>query len=71
MKFPVFHALEQRRRCEMGSETKERIAPEKAIALLKADGIEVNNEQAKIILDFLYEMAEIVVDTYFKQQEDP
>lgn len=42
----------------------DRIPPEKAIQLLKNDGIEVDVEQAKIILDFLYEMAEIVVDQY-------
>lgn len=47
-------------KCEMF----DRISPEKAMQLLKDDGIEVNAEQTKIILDFLYEMAEIVVDQY-------
>ena len=37
--------------------------------LLKKDGIDVDIEQAKIILDFLYEMAEIVVDTYLDKQK--
>jgi biotin operon repressor len=45
----------------------DRIPPEKAVQLLKDDGIEVDVEQAKIILDFLYEMAEIVVDQYLNQ----
>jgi hypothetical protein len=48
----------------MEFDVMERIAPEKAMQLLLDDGIEVDVEQAKIILDFLYEMAEIVVDQY-------
>lgn len=46
-----------------GSEVK-RISPEKAIETLKEDGIEVTTSEAKVILDFLYEMAEIVVEQY-------
>jgi hypothetical protein len=42
----------------------KRIPPEKAIALLKEDGIEVTAEQVKVILDFMYEIADIVVDQY-------
>jgi len=42
----------------------ERIPPDKAVELLKKDGIEVTEEQAKIILFFLYEMADIVIDQY-------
>lgn len=43
---------------------EERISPEKAIEILKKDGLEVTPEQAKLILEFLYEIAEIVVDQY-------
>ena len=39
-----------------------KISPERTIKLLKEDGIDVTIEQAKVILDFMYEMAEIVVD---------
>jgi hypothetical protein len=53
----------------MKCEISDRIPPEKAVQLLKDDGIEVDVEQAKIILNFLYEMAEIVVDQYLNQQE--
>lgn len=42
----------------------EKIPPERAVALLRKDGIEVTEEQAKVILEFLYEMASIVVDQY-------
>ena len=52
-----------------GKET-ERITPERAMALLKEDGIDVDIEQAEMILGFLYEMAEIVVDTYLSQQKN-
>lgn len=48
----------------MGNCEIERLPPEKAVELLKKDGIEVTEEQAKIILIFLYEMADIVIDQY-------
>ena len=44
----------------------ERISPERAIEILKKDGLEVTLEQAKLILEFLYQMADIVVDQYIK-----
>ena len=37
--------------------------------LLRKDGIDVDADQAKIILDFFYEIAEIVVDTYLDEQK--
>lgn len=43
-----------------------RISPEKAIEILKTDGLEVTSDEAKLILEFLYQMAEIVVDQYLK-----
>lgn len=52
------------RRCVMGVSVAERMPLEKAVALLKEDGIEVTGEQAKVILEFLYEMAEIAVEQY-------
>jgi hypothetical protein len=42
----------------------DRIPPEKAVLLLEEDGIEVTVDQAKIILDFMYVMAAIVVEQY-------
>ena len=53
----------------MREEEIGRITPQKAMELLKKNGIDVDVEQAKIVLDFLYEIAEIVVDTYFDQQK--
>jgi hypothetical protein len=50
-------------------EPAERIPTERAMQLLKDDGILVNEDQAKIILDFLYEMSEIVVDQYLNQKD--
>jgi hypothetical protein len=46
----------------------EKISLEKAMELLRKDGIEVTMEQAKIILVFLSEIAEIVVDEYLSRQ---
>jgi len=48
----------------MEIEGRHRISPERAVRLLKEDGIEVTIEQAKVILDFMYEMAEIVVEQF-------
>ena len=45
----------------------ERIPPDKAVEFLKKDGIEVTEEQAKVILEFLYEIASIVVDQYLSK----
>lgn len=42
----------------------DNIRPEKAKELLLEDGIDVTIDEAKIILDFLYLMSEIVVDQY-------
>jgi hypothetical protein len=47
----------------------DRITPHKAMELLSKDGIDVDAEQAKIIVAFLYEIAEIVVNTYLDEQK--
>jgi len=47
----------------------ERISPEKAIEILKKDGLEVTLEQAKLILEFLYQMADVVVDQYLEKSK--
>ncbi|TRX30891.1 DUF2624 family protein [Flavobacterium sp. ZT3R18] len=54
----------------MGNEKIEKITPQKAMELLKKDGIDVDIEDAKNILDILYEMAEIVVDTYLNEHKN-
>jgi 5'-3' exonuclease len=51
-----------------GAEVK-RISPEKAIELLRDDGVEVTIEQAKVILKFMYQIAEIVIDQYLSNPE--
>ncbi len=48
----------------MKSDQRHEISQEKAVKLLKEDGIEVTIEQAKVILDFMYGMAEIVVEQF-------
>ncbi len=45
----------------------ERISPEKAKEILKKDGVIATADEAKIILEFLYQMAGIVVDQYLKK----
>lgn len=58
-----------RRRYMMREVEIDRITPQKAMELLRKDGINIDLEQAKTILNFLYEMAEIVVDTYLDKQK--
>lgn len=45
---------------------EDKISLEKAIEILKKDGLEVTLEQAKLIVEFLYQMAEIVIDQYLE-----
>ena len=48
----------------MDGEVLVRITPDKAIEILRKDGIDASMEEAQIILDFLYSMANIVVEQY-------
>ncbi len=51
----------------METSVNDKITPEKAIEILKKDGLEVSLEQAKLILEFLYQMADIVVEQHLKK----
>ena len=42
----------------------EKLQPEKAVDILREEGIEVTVEQAKLILEFLKKLAEIAVTQY-------
>lgn len=53
----------------MEDEVLIRITPGKAIELLQKDGIYVNMEEAQIILDFLYSMANIVVEQFASSRQ--
>uniref|UniRef100_F4C323 Uncharacterized protein n=2 Tax=Sphingobacteriaceae TaxID=84566 RepID=F4C323_SPHS2 len=46
---------------------KRHITPEQATKILNKRGIEVNEKQAKIILDFLYILAKLTVNQYFRK----
>lgn len=45
----------------------ERISAEKALEILKRDGIIITADEAKIVLEFLYQMSEIVIKQYLKK----
>ena len=53
----------------MEDEVLIRVTPDKAIELLQKDGIYVNMEEAQIILDFLYSMANIVVEQFVSSRQ--
>ncbi|MNU20728.1 hypothetical protein D3C71_89770 [compost metagenome] len=51
-------------------EAGRKITPEKAIDILKKVGIQISKDEAKLILDFLYAMANITLDNYLERQSD-
>lgn len=53
----------------MEDEELIRITPEKAVEILRKDGINVNTEEAKIILDFFYIMSHIAVEQYTSNRQ--
>lgn len=54
----------------MENEELIRIAPDRAIKVLRKDGIDVNIEEAQIILDFLYIVAKIAIEQYVNVREN-
>lgn len=46
------------------------VSPEQAISLLKKTGIQVNEKEAGVILDFLYILAKLAVNQYFNENKD-
>ena len=54
----------------MENEELIRIAPDRAIKVLRKDGIDVNIEEAQIILDFLYIVAKIAIEQYVNVSEN-
>jgi len=49
---------------------KRTITPQKAVKILKKNGIECDENQAKTILDFLYFLAKLSLDQYFNEKKD-
>ncbi|OXE99620.1 hypothetical protein B0A64_21195 [Flavobacterium araucananum] len=47
---------------------KRRITPEKALEMLRAEGLDVTLEQAKNVLEFLRKLANITVSKYLKRR---
>lgn len=46
---------------------KRNITPEHAVKILRKNGVEVNEDQSKIILDFLYILAKLTINQYFRK----
>ena len=49
------------------SPEKRKIAPEKAVEILKKNGTIVTIRDAKLILDFLYKFAKLTLETVLKR----
>lgn len=51
----------------METSENDKITPEKAVEILKKGGLEVTLEQAKLMLEFLYKLADITADQYLEK----
>jgi hypothetical protein len=49
---------------------KRNITIEQAVKILRKNGIECDEKEAKIILDFLYFLAKLSVNQYFNEKKD-
>lgn len=49
---------------DCSSQTPNKITPLKAIEILAQEGVSISEDQATIILEFMYKMARIEVDQY-------
>jgi len=49
-------------------EELEVISPEKAQAMLRKDGLDLSPDEAMMVVEFLYEMAKIVVAHYLRER---
>ncbi|WP_215240991.1 hypothetical protein [Dyadobacter helix] len=49
---------------------KERVSPQKAVEVLRREGLEVTESQAKKILEFLEKLANIAVNQCLKDLKD-
>jgi protein-tyrosine-phosphatase len=55
----------------METSEDDKITLEKAVEILKKGGLEVKLEQAKLILEFLYKLADITVIIHSKATSIP
>lgn len=53
----------------METSENDKITPEKAVEILKKGGLEVTSEQAKLMLDFLYKLANITMSHTLEKSE--
>lgn len=47
---------------------KRNVTPQQAIKLLEKNGIKVDEQQARVILDFLYILAKSTLKRYFEEK---
>lgn len=47
----------------------ERLPPEKAMEIMKKEGLEVSYKEAELILEFLYRFAKIAISIYMEKEE--
>lgn len=46
----------------------ERLSPEKAMEIMKKEGLEVSYKEAELILEFLYWFAKIAISIYVEKE---
>jgi len=53
----------------MATRKTEKISPEKAVVMLRKQGVEVSLEEAAVILEFLRNLAKIAVNQYLRNED--
>lgn len=64
IKSPLWGFWYDKGRCVMETSENDKITPERAVEILKKGGMEVTLDQAKLMLEFLYKLADITVAQY-------
>lgn len=50
---------------------KRNVTPDQAVRILRKNGIEVSEKEAKKILDFMYIIAKLAIRDYFSDSTSP
>ncbi len=52
---------------KVGTAGKRNVTPEKAMEILKENGVEISEKNAEELLDLMYFLAKLSVDQYIKE----
>jgi hypothetical protein len=64
---PLFDEVQDPLYCE---DPTGKITPEQARAILSKQGLDISEEQAEIVLLFLYQLSNIIVSKFLQNEQD-